>query len=470
MCWWRLKCWGSSKAFVSFATLEDSQEARLVPHHSHALYTTHQSYPDSLKLGTPYNRSKEQMPANLQSFYLLLYNSLQAFGCFISTGSITGAYASAGQLIWIVPSGVLLPLMQWGGRTHFLLAIVRSITEVQELPSVFITFSAWSISEVIRYSHYALNCISTPPHLVTYLRYTAFIVLYPIGVGPGEMWLMYQALPIIKERNLYADRLPFSYYNFVVDPAHNDTETKSLVICGRELFVSALANEDDLVDQGGDGGTEERAEPVNPVALPAPAHHGRPEGHRGVHRCTVECPAGKNIGTHYETNGDRGNDPNVALLRVNRGGVHRVNQPEAKIAHQSTGGKLEKQASNDRAEQLGNPINNTSEEGDVTSDEGAKCDSRVYVTAGNIGADGNRHEECKSVGYCRRNESGGGGGSIIRQLISMPEPEPAKTNISMEMNSATAALRASGEVASPTLPIAILGTAISTNLQNFLKL
>nr|GMD73504.1 very-long-chain (3R)-3-hydroxyacyl-CoA dehydratase 2 [Ipomoea batatas] len=182
------------------------------------------------------------MPANLQSSYLFLYNSLQAFGwavslwrlliSFISTGSITGAYASAGQLICflqslaflevlhgaigIVPSGVLLPLMQWGGRTHFLLAIVRSITEVQELPSVFITFSAWSISEVIRYSHYALNCISTPPHLVTYLRYTAFIVLYPIGVGPGEMWLMYQALPVIKERNLYADRLPFSYYNFVV--------------------------------------------------------------------------------------------------------------------------------------------------------------------------------------------------------------------------------------------------------------
>lgn len=183
------------------------------------------------------------MAAKLHNVYLFLYNSLQAIGwaislwriliSFSSTKSVNGAYASAGELICflqsvaflevfhgaigIVPSGVLLPLMQWGGRTHFLLALVWSINEVQELPAVFITFFAWSLSEVIRYSHYALNCIiSTPPYWVTFLRYTVFIVLYPIGVAPGEMWLMYQALPFIKERNLYRDFLPFSYYNFVV--------------------------------------------------------------------------------------------------------------------------------------------------------------------------------------------------------------------------------------------------------------
>nr|XP_025884060.1 very-long-chain (3R)-3-hydroxyacyl-CoA dehydratase 2 isoform X2 [Solanum lycopersicum] len=86
---------------------------------------------------------------------------------------------------------------------------------VQDSPSVFITFSSWSLSEVIRYSHYALSCIGSPPYLITYLRYTAFILLYPVGVGPGEIWLMYQALAFIKTRNLYADTLPFSYYNFV---------------------------------------------------------------------------------------------------------------------------------------------------------------------------------------------------------------------------------------------------------------
>ncbi|WJX44220.1 very-long-chain (3R)-3-hydroxyacyl-CoA dehydratase [Trifolium repens] len=151
-----------------------------------------------------------------------------------SRSSLTGTYASAGTLIsflqcaaflevihgaiGLVPSGALLPLLQWGGRTHFLLAIVRRIHEVQELPSVFITFLAWSISEVIRYSHYAFSCLGNCPSWITYIRYTAFIVLYPIGVFPGEMWLMYQALPIIKKKNIYADSfssLPFSYYDFV---------------------------------------------------------------------------------------------------------------------------------------------------------------------------------------------------------------------------------------------------------------
>ncbi|WJX50290.1 very-long-chain (3R)-3-hydroxyacyl-CoA dehydratase [Trifolium repens] len=183
-------------------------------------------------------------PPPISTLYLLAYNSFQAIGWtvsltiilhnLLSTSSLTGTYASAGTLIsflqcaaflevihgaiGLVPSGALLPLLQWGGRTHFLLAIVRRIHEVQELPSVFITFLAWSISEVIRYSHYAFSCLGNCPSWITYIRYTAFIVLYPIGVFPGEMWLMYQALPIINKKNIYADSfssLPFSYYDFV---------------------------------------------------------------------------------------------------------------------------------------------------------------------------------------------------------------------------------------------------------------
>ncbi|XP_050214314.1 uncharacterized protein LOC126665534 [Mercurialis annua] len=183
------------------------------------------------------------MNLSLSKLYLIVYNSLQALGwaialfkiltSVISTHSISEAYASAGQLIsllqilaflevihgalGIVPSGVLFPFMQWGGRTHFVF-IVRNIVEVQDLSSVFITFLAWSMSEVIRYPHYALNIIGICPSWINYLRYTAFIVLYPIGLAPGEMWLMYQALPFVKKKSLYANlfsALPFNYYDFL---------------------------------------------------------------------------------------------------------------------------------------------------------------------------------------------------------------------------------------------------------------
>ncbi|XP_049934175.1 uncharacterized protein LOC116255723 isoform X2 [Nymphaea colorata] len=167
--------------------------------------------------------------ARPRTLYLLAYNVVQTCGWTLSlswilantalTKSLDGAYSSAASLIGLTPGSVTPALLQWGGRTHFLFAIVRRIPEVQELPSVFITFTAWSISEVIRYSHYAMSCIDLCPSWLIYLRYTAFIALYPIGVFPGEMWLMYQALPLIKGEHLYEaffSSFPFSYYAFVV--------------------------------------------------------------------------------------------------------------------------------------------------------------------------------------------------------------------------------------------------------------
>ncbi|XP_074290742.1 uncharacterized protein LOC141617440 [Silene latifolia] len=179
----------------------------------------------------------------LSNLYLLTYNSAQAIGWAVvfvrivigvlTTNSFNGAFASSGDLVCllekaaflevihgalgIVPSGVLLPLMQWGGKIHYLLAIVRKIDEVQESPSIFVTFFCWSIGEFIRYSYYALNCIGKCPYWSTFIRYTAFIPIYPAGVA-GEMWLMYCALPYIKEKDLYGDffsAMPFKYSTFV---------------------------------------------------------------------------------------------------------------------------------------------------------------------------------------------------------------------------------------------------------------
>ncbi|EMS49655.1 hypothetical protein TRIUR3_04037 [Triticum urartu] len=125
--------------------------------------------------------------------YLLAYNSLQAIGCNVSINGVTVK----------------------GCSVH----------------KVFL--------EVIRYSHYALTTLKVCPAWMTYLRplhlssqiiplylkqlptcrYTAFIPLYPIGVGPGEMWTMYQALPFVKERDLYSGffaKFSMSYHSFLV--------------------------------------------------------------------------------------------------------------------------------------------------------------------------------------------------------------------------------------------------------------
>ena len=41
---------------------------------------------------------------------------------------------------------------------------------------------AWSVTEVIRYSWFALAQLRTPPAAFTRLRYSTFLVLYPIGI------------------------------------------------------------------------------------------------------------------------------------------------------------------------------------------------------------------------------------------------------------------------------------------------
>ncbi|XP_024034123.1 very-long-chain (3R)-3-hydroxyacyl-CoA dehydratase 2 isoform X2 [Citrus clementina] len=144
--------------------------------------------------------------------YLFGYNSLQAAGWIVaifmllsnllSTKSIAGTFASAGEIIWILQTAAFLEVVHGA---------------VQDHPSLFITFLAWCLIEVIRYPFYALNTIGACPHWLTYLRYTMFIPLYPIGVL-GEMLLLNQAFPYMKEKNIFANffaGLPFSYYNVV---------------------------------------------------------------------------------------------------------------------------------------------------------------------------------------------------------------------------------------------------------------
>ncbi|KAM7527829.1 hypothetical protein LguiB_031239 [Lonicera macranthoides] len=182
--------------------------------------------------------------SEISNLYLFSYNSLQAFGWAISlfkvlcsllaTKSFHAAYAFAGEqlrifqglalleiihgAIGIVPNGPFLPFLQLIGRIHCLHATLSFIDEVRDSPTVFVMFVAWCSTEIIRYVYYAANCVGIDSPLLTYIRYSAFIVLYPIGVT-GEFWLTCIALPYYKKYIIYADffgYLPLSYYRFAL--------------------------------------------------------------------------------------------------------------------------------------------------------------------------------------------------------------------------------------------------------------
>lgn len=71
---------------------------------------------------------------------------------------------------------------------------------------------AWCITEIIRYSFYGFNLVNAAPKLLTWLRYSTFVFLYPIGVS-GELICMYHAQQYISETGAYSMELP-NVYNF----------------------------------------------------------------------------------------------------------------------------------------------------------------------------------------------------------------------------------------------------------------
>ena len=70
------------------------------------------------------------------------------------------------------------------------------LTDGYVYTGIVVVSFAWSITEIVRYSFYALQLLGNVPKFLVWCRYSLFIVLYPIGVI-GE-WLII-ASPIIKE-------------------------------------------------------------------------------------------------------------------------------------------------------------------------------------------------------------------------------------------------------------------------------
>jgi len=80
-------------------------------------------------------------------------------------------------------------LLQIASRV-FVVALINWLSVLHSNSALFIIGFAWSITEVIRYSWYALSGMGIKIKPFTLLRYSTFLPLYPIGVY-GELALVY---------------------------------------------------------------------------------------------------------------------------------------------------------------------------------------------------------------------------------------------------------------------------------------
>ena len=110
-------------------------------------------------------------------------------------------------VIGLVPSDPVQTAMQIISRLVVVWGILRPVEESRLSLGVPMLLTAWSIAELTRYIYYALNIYDIVPSILTWCRYTFFIVLYPTGAG-GELLSILAALPTIQAKSLYAIKLP----------------------------------------------------------------------------------------------------------------------------------------------------------------------------------------------------------------------------------------------------------------------
>jgi very-long-chain (3R)-3-hydroxyacyl-CoA dehydratase len=83
--------------------------------------------------------------------------------------------------------------VQTVGKNLVLWTIVRPFPQITTSPAYTTLLLMWSVGEVIRYSYFTLMLSGINPKSFVWLRYSAFILIYPLGIA-SEMVLVYRAI------------------------------------------------------------------------------------------------------------------------------------------------------------------------------------------------------------------------------------------------------------------------------------
>lgn len=148
--------------------------------------------------------------------YLVLYNVVQLLGWSLALFYMTSldtrkaepvidqmTYLQIAEVlhaaIGLVPSNPVITAMQIGSRVAAVQTLFCGLSDSNRstvAPWENLFFVAWSITEVVRYSYLALNTAGIQLSPLTWLRYSTFLLLYPLGVT-GELGMIVSVLPAL---------------------------------------------------------------------------------------------------------------------------------------------------------------------------------------------------------------------------------------------------------------------------------
>jgi len=119
-----------------------------------------------------------------------------------------GAYLEVvHNLTGLVKGNPVITASQITSRCVIACIVTDNFLAARESAAYVTMLFAWTLTEMVRYTFYALSVIDIKLALVTWLRYTLFIVLYPLGAG-SELVTMYSAMPDIKKSSILTLAMP----------------------------------------------------------------------------------------------------------------------------------------------------------------------------------------------------------------------------------------------------------------------
>lgn len=105
-----------------------------------------------------------------------------------------------------------MPLLQISGRAFILFCMIEGESRMQSKPVVFYVFAVWSMIEVVRYPYYITQLVKIDIPVLTWLRYTTWIPLYPLGFL-CEGIIVLRNIPYFEETQKFTIPLP-NEWNF----------------------------------------------------------------------------------------------------------------------------------------------------------------------------------------------------------------------------------------------------------------
>lgn len=141
-------------------------------------------------------------------------DALKSKNLYINVETLLLIFQSAALLevahaaVRLVRSNPMLTLVQVLSRLLVVWIVFFWIKAPRESVGVIMVCICWSIAEITRYAYYALNLLGMVPYFMTWIRYSFFIVLYPVGVS-GELICIWNAVQFLQP---LAVRTHFSYF------------------------------------------------------------------------------------------------------------------------------------------------------------------------------------------------------------------------------------------------------------------